>query len=237
MKASESQQADLLSLSNLDLEITRARLVLAALVSGEEFTQIRQSQRDAASKLIESRNQLDSVELELSRAESDLKLVEQRIEKDNLRLNQTSSSKDAQGIQSELETLKKRKSELEDLELAVLERKEEVEAVYQTILSDKQVIDDELAAKESANEAEILKQRSGLDLMTQQRAQQVSRMDTELFALYEKKAARGVAVGRLINRECGACRMTIGATALAEMAALTRDEIATCPDCQAILVR
>lgn len=237
MKASESQQADLLSLSNLDLEITRARLAIALLISGEAFVQIRQHQREAASKLIESRNQLDSVELELSRAESDLNLVEQRIEKDNLRLNQTSSSKDAQGIQSELETLKKRKSELEDLELAVLERKEEVEAAYQTILSDKQIIDDELATKESLNEAEILKQRSGLDLIIQKRAQQVSQLDQELFALYEKKAARGVAVGRLINRECGACRMTIGATALAEMVALSRDEIATCPDCQAILVR
>ena len=237
MKASESQQADLLSLSNLDLEITRARHALAALVSGEAFTQIRQHQRDASSRLIESRNQLDSVDLELSRAESDLKLVEQRIEKDNLRLNQTSSSKDAQGIQSELETLKKRKSELEDLELAVLERKEVVEAAYKTILSDKQIIDEELATKESANKTEILKQRSGLDLMTQQRAQQASRLDQELFALYEKKALRGIAVGRLINRECGACRMTIGATALAEMVALARDEIATCPDCQAILVR
>lgn len=237
MKASEIQQADLLSLSNLDLEIARARLSLAALISGEAFTEIRQNQRDAASRLIESRNQLDSVELELSRAESDLNLVEQRIEKDNLHLNQTSSSKDAQGIQSELETLRKRKSELEDLELAVLERKEEADAAYQTILSDKQAIDEELASQESANEAEILKQRSGIDLMTQQRAQQVSRIDEELFALYEKKASRGVAVGRLVNRECGACRMTIGATALAEMTALPRDEIATCPDCQAILVR
>lgn len=237
MKASDSQQADLLTLSNLDLEITRARVALSVLTSGEAFSQLRQSQRDAASSLIESRNLLDSVELELSRAESDLKLVEQRIEKDNLRLNQTSSSKDAQGIQSELETLKKRKSELEDLELAVLERKEEVEAAYQTILSDKKTIDDELAAAESANETEILKKRSGLDLMTQQRAQQVGRIDGELFTLYEKKSSRGVAVGRLINRECGACRMTIGATALAEITSLAPDEIATCPDCQAILVR
>lgn len=237
MKASPSQQADLLSLSNLDLEITRARVALAGLTSGEAFSEMRAAQREAASSLIDSRNQLDSVELELKRAEADLALVEQRIEKDNLRLNQTSSSKDAQGIQAELETLKKRKSELEDLELAVLERKEQAEAAYKTILSDKQAIDEELASKEAANETEIMKLKSGLDLLTQQRAQEVSRSDIELFALYEKKAARGVAVGRLLNRECGACRMTIGATALAEITALPQDEIATCPDCQAILVR
>lgn len=237
MKASESQQADLLALGNLDLEIGRIKIGLVKLTSGEAFTELREQQRKLAAELIDARNDLDSVNLELTRAEADLELVEQRIQKDNLRLNQTSSPKDAQGIQAELETLAKRKSELEDLELAVLERKEEIEVKYQTVLSDKQSIDDELSAKESANEAEIMKARSGLDLLVQQRAQQASRLDGELIALYEKKQARGVAIGRLVNRECGACRMTIGATALAEIQSLPRDEIATCPDCQAILIR
>ena len=237
MKVSESQLADLLSLSNLDLEISRARLALEVLANGEAFVLLRESQRSSAAKLIESRNQLDSVELELARAEADLKLVEQRIEKDNVLLNQTSSSKDAQGIQAELETLKKRKSELEDLELAILEKKEEVESSYQTISSDKKIIDEELASKELANETEILKQRSGLDLLIQQRAQQASRIETSLLEVYEKKSLRGVAVGRLLNRECGACRMTIGATSLAEIVATPRDELVMCPDCQAMLVR
>ncbi len=237
MKASESQQDDLLSLSNLDLEITRTRVAIAALTSGEAFAALRQSQRDAAASLIESRNQLDSVELELSRAEADLKLVEQRIDKDNQRLNQTSSSKDAQGIQAELETLKKRKSDLEDFELSILERKEQAEAAYQVIIHDKKLIDDELATKESENEAQIIKLRSGLDLLTQQRNQQASRIQSDLLELYEKKSSRGLAIGRLVNRECGACRITIGATALAEISGLARDEVATCPDCQAILVR
>lgn len=237
MKASENQQAELLGLANLDLEISRTRTNLNNLTSGNAFSDLRSAQRDCAAQLIESRNALDQVELDLARAEADLKLVEQRIEKDAAALNATSSSKDAQGIQSELETLKKRKSELEDLELAILERKEEVEATYKTVLTDKQAIDEELAAKESANEAEIMKLRSGLDLSTAQRSQQASRIDEELIALYEKKSSRGLAVGRLLGRECGACRMTIGATALAEINAMPRDEIATCPDCQAILIR
>lgn len=237
MKASASQQTDLLALGDLDSQILRVKLGLAKLTSGEAFTQLREDQRNAAAKLIEARNELDSVNLELTRAEADLQLVEQRIAKDNQRINQTSSAKDAQGIQGELATLAKRKSELEDLELAIMERKEQIQANYQTVLSDKQSIDNELAAKESANEAEVLKSRSGLDLLVQQRAQQASRIEPELVAIYEKKLTRGVAIGRLINRECGACRMSIGATALAEIQSLPSDEIATCPDCQAILVR
>lgn len=237
MKASESQQAELLALANLDLEITKAKNSLAVLAAAEAFSALRAEQRNAAAALIEARNSLDSVELELTRAEADLNLVEQRIEKDKVRINQTSSAKDAQGIQSELDTLAKRKSELEDLELAILERKEQNEAAYKTVRADKQIIDEELASKEAANEAEIMKLRSGLDLSTNQRNQQAARIDVELIELYAKKASRGVAVGRLLGRECGACRMTIGATALVEISNQPRDEIATCPDCQAILIR
>jgi predicted nucleic acid-binding Zn-ribbon protein len=109
--------------------------------------------------------------------------------------------------------------------------------VFATVSVDKAAVDDELSSSEGANEAEIMKLRSGLDLLTSSRAQQASRASTELLELYEKKAARGVAVGRLIGRECGACRISLGATALNEVQALPRDEIATCPECQAILVR
>jgi predicted nucleic acid-binding Zn-ribbon protein len=237
MKATETQQADLLSLANLDLEISRSKSAIKNLSTGSQFSELRGVQRDLAAKLINARNTLDTVELELKRSEADLKLVEQRIAKDEARLNSTNNSKDAQGIQSELESLARRKSDLEDIELAILEQQEEAKAVFATVSVDKAAVDDELSSSEGANEAEIMKLRSGLDLLTSSRAQQASRASTELLELYEKKAARGVAVGRLIGRECGACRISLGATALNEVQALPRDEIATCPECQAILVR
>lgn len=237
MKATETQQADLLSLATLDLEITRSRVGIKNLSSGAQFSSLREGQRDLAAKLIEARNALDSVELELKRSETDLELVEQRISKDEQRLNSTNNSKDAQGIQSELESLKRRKSDLEDIELAILDQLEAAKAVFATVSVDKAALDDELSSAEAANEAELMKLRSGLDLLTNDRAQQASRISAELIELYDKKATRGLPVARLLGRECGACRISLGATAFNELAALARDEIATCPECQAILVR
>jgi predicted nucleic acid-binding Zn-ribbon protein len=237
MKASEAQQADLLSLANLDQEISRSRAAINNLSSGSQFSELRQTQRDLAAKLINARNALDTVELELKRSETDLELVEQRIAKDVARLNTTNNAKDAQGIQSELESLKRRKSDLEDIELAILEQKEEASAAYATVSSDKLSVDEELSAGEARNEAEIMKLRSGLDLHTNERAQQASRVAADLLELYEKKASRGVPVARLVGRECGACRIGLGATALNEVESLPRDQIATCPECQAILIR
>ena len=237
MKASEAQQADLLSLANLDQEISRSRAAIKNLSSGAQFASLRETQRELAAKLINARNALDTVELELKRSETDLELVEQRIAKDVARLNSTNNAKDAQGIQSELESLKKRKSDLEDIELAILEQKEESSAAFATVAADKASVDEELSAGEAKNEAEIMKLRSGLDLLTNDRAQQASRVASDLIELYDKKAARGVPVARLSGRECGACRISLGATAFNEVESLPRDEIATCPECQAILIR
>lgn len=237
MKAAAEQQNHLIELADLDSEMTRNRAALASLTTGELFSQQRQNQRDAAAKLIEARNALDSVELEFKRADADLLLVEQRIEKDMQKLKQTTSPKDAQGIQSELESLAKRKSELEDFELSVMEKKEQCELALAEITKEKQLIDQELSSLENANEQEILKLRSGLELTVSKRIQITTRIDQDLVELYESKLKRGIAAARLLNRECGACRMTIGATALAEIVALPSDEVATCPDCQAILIR
>lgn len=237
MKASEAQQADLLGLATLDQDIARSKAAIKNLSSGAQFSELRAAQRELAAKLINARNALDTVELELKRSETDLSLVEQRIAKDLSRLNITTNSKDAHGIQSELESLNRRKSDLEDIELAILDEKEAAAAVFATVASDKAAIDDELSAGEARNEAEIMKLRSGLDLMTNDREQQASRIPTELLELFEKKAARGVPAARLIGRECGACRISLGASAFNEVESLPHDEIATCPECQAILIR
>lgn len=237
MKVNSNQQADLLDLGALDQDISRAKAAINDLASGKSLINLRDQQRQLASALIDARNALDSVELELARAEADLGLVEQRIAKDTQRLSQTSSAKDAQGITHELEALAKRKSDLEDLELAIMERKDELKTAFDAVAGQKEQLDQSLTGQESQIETELMKLRSGLDLQTQARAKQAALLPSELVELYEKKASRSVAVGRLMNRECGACRITIGATALAEITALPADEFATCPECQAFLVR
>lgn len=237
MKATEAEQLDLLALATLDLEVARSRRAINDLANPSQYAAERSSQLELASKLIDARNVLDSIELELKRAETDLHLVEQRIAKDDQLLAATISSKDAQGIQSELVSLRARKSDLEDAELFILERRESAEAAYEDIAQQKNLVDADLEVAISANEQQLLKLRSGLDLQLQDRAQQASRIQTELLSLYEKKSSRGIAVARLVGRECGACRISLGASAYAEVTALSRDEIATCPECQAVLIR
>lgn len=237
MKASPQEQSALLQLAEIDSELARLRRAVDAATDATATQPLRNEQRELASKLIDARSQLEALQLEAKRAQEDLDLVEQRIIKDQQLLAGTSSTKDAQGIQHELDTLQRRKSELEDVQLALLDRIELAEQANLAVAAEKNDVDQRLSAVVSQAESELLKARSGLDLIAARRAQHSSSLRPELVEFYEKKAKRGIVAARLLGRECGACHMTIGATALAEIAELPADDIATCTECQAVLIR
>lgn len=237
LKATKEQAADLLDLVRLEIEQKRAKDELALLTSGVETEALRERQRALAAEFIDSRNELESIELELSRAETDLNLVESRIARDTERLAASTSGRDAQGLQAELESLAARKSDLEDFELSILERKETAKAKFDEVAQAKAAIDTELANAEDGVEQAIIKLRSGLEIQGNDHARLLARLPAELASAYEKKAARGVAAGRLIGRQCGACQITITATDFDAISSQSADELPTCPECQAFLVR
>ena len=70
----------------------------------------------------------DDARAELARLESDVALVDARAARDTERLAATSNVKEAQGLEHELVSLAKRKSDLEDAELVIMERLETAEA-------------------------------------------------------------------------------------------------------------
>lgn len=237
MKASQIAQQDLLFLAALDLEIGRAKRAIAAIRSGDQHEAIRAQQRDIGSRMLDARNALDNAELELQRAESDLKLVEAREKKDQQQLKSTSVPSIATGIQHELATLARRRSELEDIELAILEQREALSKTFDEISAEKATVDAELSAAQGIAEQEAMKLQSGLALQQQDREQLVGRLDEALVTAYDRKASRGIAAGRLASRECSACHIGLGAVAIGALTALPMDELPECPECGAFLVR
>ena len=237
MKANLQDQKRLLELVDLDLSLVRNAGDKAKLLSATAISEANEKALALSDHLIDARNRVGDLELELKRSENDLELVESRIAKDNQRLSSTSSAKDAQGIEHELNTLAKRKSELEDTELGIMEVLETVRAELSEAEKAKAAAENELTQLRSAlatNTAELDSARAEL---SSQRSALVGLIEPELAMAYQRKADRNVAAGRLVGRECGACRLSITATNLEEILALPADEIAECPNCQAYLVR
>ena len=237
MKANLQDQKRLLELVELDLNLVKNASEKTKLLAATDIQMASEKALAFSDQLIDARNKVGDLELELKRSENDLELVENRINKDNQRLSTTSSSKDAQGIEHELITLAKRKSELEDTELGIMEELDKVRAELIAAEKAKAEAESELNSLRSAlssNASTLDSQRAEL---TAKRVALVGLIDPELAVAYQRKADRAVAVGRLTGRECGACRISITATNLEEIVALPADEISECPNCQAYLVR
>jgi uncharacterized protein len=237
VKANLQDQKRLLELVDLDLSLVRNAADRTKLQSATAISEASEKALALSDHLIDARNRVGDLELELKRSENDLELVENRIAKDNERLSSTSSAKDAQGIEHELTTLAKRKSELEDTELGIMEDLETVRAELAEAESAKAEAEQELNRLRSA----LATDTAGLDSvraeLTSKRSTLVGLIDPELAVAYQRKADRNVAAGKLVGRECGACRLSITATNLEEIVAIPADVIAECPNCQAYLVR
>jgi uncharacterized protein len=237
LKANLQDQKSLLELAQLDIDLVRNAADRAKLLASKEIEAASFLALSLSDQLIDARNKVGDLELELKRSENDLELVEARIAKDNDRLVNTSSPKDAQGIEHELTSLAKRKSELEDLELSVLEELEKVRLELDAVSNSKQVAESDLSKLREELSSSVIALDSERERLSASRQKLVATLDPELAFRYQKKADRGSSVGRLIGRECGACRLSITATNLDEILALPADEIAECPNCQAFLVR
>jgi predicted nucleic acid-binding Zn-ribbon protein len=237
MQANLQDQQSLLKLAEIDLDIERAKNEQNKIEQAEELTEAREKMLLLADKLIDSRNALSNINLELRRAEDDLRLVETRIEKDNQRLSSTSSSKDAVGMQHELEALKRRKSELEDIELGVLEQKEILENDFAQVSESKSEADKVLGQAEDSLELSLSSVLQKTSDLISEKSRISSTMNPEVLQAYVQRHKRGVAAARLIGRECGACRISITANNYEEISSLPSDQLPECPNCQAFLVR
>ena len=237
MIATMADQKQLLAIAAHDVELAR--------ISNSRKQAQAESELEAASaetlrlsdSLIDARNSVGDLEMELARAEADLELVANRIAKDKQLLTSTSSAKDAQGIEHELSTLGTRKSELEDAQLQIMELLEVAQKNHEQLRQEKQEADETLAAVQGRISTELSDLESQAEKVQTERKSAIAGIDKELAAAYERKYGRGVAVGRLTGRDCGACRLSITATSFEELMALPAEEIAECPNCQAFLVR
>jgi predicted nucleic acid-binding Zn-ribbon protein len=237
MIASQTDQKQLLAIAAYDVELARISNSRKQAQAESELEQASSDTLRLSDFLIDARNKVGDLEMELARAEADLELVANRIAKDKQVLSSTSSAKDAQGIEHELATLATRKSELEDAQLQIMELLETAQQDHEKLKQEKHSADANLAALQDKIASELAELGAQAERIQAERKNILSGIDQELAAAYERKYSRGVAVGRLAGRDCGACRLSITATSFEELMALPQEDLAECPNCQAFLVR
>ncbi len=239
MKASPAEQKELLRLQALDTRLQQVQHQSKALSQHAELAALG-AKADALRGTLTSRSgAVEDVRTELRRIESDVDVVEKRIARDTDRIQHTSSVKDVQALETELTALKKRLSDLEDIEIAVMEKLEEREAAVAEVETERTTLAAQIAETEQARDAQLTDLDRQHGELTRDREAVASAISAELGDLYEKRrvAGRGSGAALLRARTCSACTMTLTGNDLEAVRKAPADDVVFCPDCGAILVR
>jgi predicted nucleic acid-binding Zn-ribbon protein len=237
MKLDRAAQSALLKLSQVDLEIEQIKLEISKAINSSELAQASAKLAEYAGDLINARTKFENLDMDARKADDNLHMVEERIARDKDRLNQTSSSKDAQGMQSEIESLTRRKGELEEVELEILEQLEQAKSELDDISSKKENLSQEINSMQTNIQAQVDDLKSRGRKLTADRETLVSKVPAEAIDRYKALAAKQIAVGQVENRACSACRMGLTANTIDALSSLAEDEAGSCPECLAIIVR
>jgi hypothetical protein len=179
--------------------------------------------------------------LEQRKADADVEQVKSRRARNRERIDagQVADPKQLQAMQHELETIERRISDLEDVEIDVLERLEAAQSSLEGLeveLGDLEgQVAEATAARDVAQEGIVQQQHEARG----ERETLAADIPAPLLALYDRLRAQlgGVGVGAIQHKRCGGCRLDIGAADLARMTAAPPDEVLRCEECNRILVR
>lgn len=237
MKVSIEALERLWELQNLIFEQRRLIAEAKELSSGEALNDLEMQITKQNEVLRNLQATTERLQDEKRKLESDIELVEKRIVTDNERIGSSTSTKDIAGFQSELEALRSRKELLEDSELGLLEELEQFQSKLGEEKIRKQQLEEALSEKREALANELGQMKNYNQSLSDQIAQIRSELGSELIAKFDSRLSRGNAVGRIVRSACNACNMNLTSTAMAEISKVPTDELASCPECNAIVIR
>ncbi len=240
MKASPEAQLRLLELADLDAELARLDHRRRTLPEIAQLEQIDARGGELRDGIVMADTELSDLEREQTRAERDVEQVRQRIERDRSRLDsgQVSAARELSNLQSEVESLHRRQSDLEEIVLDVMERRESAEGrrtelnAEQTNLAGQAA---ELTSKRDAALKEIGEQAAAAE---SSRTEVAADIPADVLTLYDKlRAQQGVGAAMLRGGRCEGCHLSLHTVDLNQIRATPADEVVRCEECRRILVR
>lgn len=235
------QQITLLEVQQHDLEVDRVRHRRATLPESARVVELEAAQRALADSITSVSVEVADLELEQRKADNDVDLVRQRAAKDRQLLDSGSinDAKQLTSLQHELESLARRQSELEDVELEVMERLEEAQGRQSTLLAERDQIVTDLAAAVDARDAALAALAAEEAAAQAARAAAAQLVAADLLTLYDKLRAdnAGIGAAALHRGRCEGCRIELTPVDIERIRGAAPDEVLRCEECRRILVR
>jgi predicted nucleic acid-binding Zn-ribbon protein len=187
---------------------------------------------------IAATGELEDARAELKRIESDVQVVDARAKRDSDRVQQSASMKDVQALEAELASLAKRKNDLEEIELTVMQRVEDLEQALAGVEAERAELNGRVAALEGEREEEAGKLEAQRTALAKDRAAIAETLPADLIELYERQRTRyGIGAAALIRGVSMGSNVKLTESDLSDIRRAAADDVVLCPDSGAILVR
>ena len=240
MKASPHDQRQILDIASFDQRTTALNHKAQTLPEHALLANLIIKSNNIRDLRIGAQTELSDVKRELLRAEADVEQIVMRITRDEARLNGGSASpKELEQLQHEVGTLSARRSELEEVELEVMMRIDEINARISDLSEQEATCVTEIDELEIRKENALAAFNSELEKIAKERSETLTSISPEFIALYEKirTSNNGTGAAALIAGSCNGCHLSINAVELKRIADIADDEVVRCEECRCILVR
>lgn len=238
MKASPADQNELLRLQAADTRLAQLSHATKNLPQSAELVKLQPEVEALRARWIAATGELEDARAELTRIESDVQIVDARAKRDSDRVQQSASMKDVQALEAELASLAKRKNDLEEIELTVMQRVEDLEQALAGVEGERAELSARVAALEGQRDEEAGKLEVQRTALAKDRATIAEALPADLIELYERQRARyGVGAAALIRGVSMGSNVKLTESDLSDIRRAAADDVVLCPDSGAILVR
>lgn len=241
MRVDPAGQLRLLDLQELDTKLSQLAHRRSNVPQIAELVELDARAAALRDREVAVRTQVSDLERELSKSEGDVAQVRERITRDQALLNagSVSSARQLTDLQHEVESLGRRVSELEDVELEVMERLEETQRRMGEVRAEVEAVTTSREAATTARDAAFADVDREVERVQFERERVVGEVPTDLIALYDRirSGSAGSGAAALYRGRCQGCQLILSPADLGAIRDAAPDEVLRCEECRRILVR
>lgn len=241
LNADPAAQARLLDLQADDTRLSQIAHRRRTLPESQALAELDERIQRTSDELVAAETIASDLEVELTRSEADVEQVRERSRRDQELLDSGSigDPKQLQSLQHELQSLARRQSELEDVELEIMERVEGARAAVTHLAQQRDGFQAERATLAGTVDSLLAELATEESAVQADRADVAAQIPADLLALYEKIRADhgGVGAAHLHRGSCQGCRLELPPNELERLRAAAPDAVVRCEECRRILVR
>jgi uncharacterized protein len=241
VKASPEAQLRLLELADIDAELGRIEHRRRGLPEHAELARLEARDDELRDSIASLTAQNSDLKREQAKAEGDVDQVRARIDRDRQRLDSgmVNSPRELESLQSEVQSLHRRQSDLEEVVLDVMERRESAQVTLEQAAAEREQLGTELIRVTAARDAALAELAEQSVKAGDRRIEVTAAITPDLLELYDKLRAQhgGVGAAALRRRSCQGCNLTLNTVDLNAIRVAPDDEVLRCEECRRILVR